>query len=497
MDTLDSLRLTAAGLASDVEFTLAVAAYGLPQHTKLRLHRNGTTLELVVEGPGDVAWVNTLLPERPAGELADPPQLELSTSPWGEIVIQLNGSRGTRRHTDGQGQQRFEARLGVREARWRPSDRSAATWGCAVLAGAPQTDRFHQVWAHTSEYPVTRREVIEQQELRIEMSSGSDRMKGDHTKLHIGTHFEGAVRLGTFLASETSIPAPGFLSFAGEQIPASDDPLLHGSVRALWLIFGAAPAWVVWLTRDAAGELCSWTLRSDYAPAPEAGPRSLSKWTDSGLPYAIGPEALSRALRAYLERREALALDRVAWIASHGRAGPIDRCGAALRAAIETLVEAAAPEKLTRVLPKAQGRELRKALKPVLAEQCDGHSVEAEHRSQLERNLSQINRVPLSAQVRLVAESAGVPFGEVENDAWKFANDCAHANPAALDSDPAALFRLRALEGTFARLVVAVAQLGTHYIDYGSLGFPVRPLDEPVGGPNGSEANIVRHRAGK
>jgi hypothetical protein len=83
----------------------------------------------------------------------------------------------------------------------------------------------------------------------------------------------------------------------------------------------------------------------------------------------------------------------------------------------------------------------------------------------------------------------------VEEDAWDFANECAHAGPDAMIGGEVSLFRFRALQATFGRIIVGVANLHDSYVDYSTPGFPSRSVSQTVGGEGGVESSIMRLRS--
>lgn len=495
---VDPLRTATSGLSEGVTLTLAEDSYGLPRLSVLRIERNGLGLDLVVEGLGDVGWVDVLLPRGEPGEIARPGSMNVTSMEWGVVSIRLSGARTASIHGATNEPLRFRTRLGVREVGWsKPNEQDSARWACLVLGGAVWTGYVHQSWPSGGDYSVAIRETLEHGEQCIAVNSRASTWVADHVLLDLQPHFAGEVRLGVFDKSRSAIPRPGFVTFSGDGVPTFDDDIVRGIVRGVSLLFGVGPAPVAWVSRNAQDDICSWVLKSGYSPAPDANEWPIAPFIEPERDWLVGAAALSHGLRTYLSHRQLLPLDRVAWIAAHARIGPPDRVGAALRSALETLVEASAKEDQRTVVEKSLAKALLQELAVVVDKWATENGIDPQIAQRLASKVRQINHTSGVARFPTMLEAHGLLYGTLEKEAWSFSSACAHAAPAAMNGGEEMWFRLRALQATYARTIVGVLGLHDRYIDYSTRGFPSRPVTQCVGGDGGEESTLVRFRQGR
>lgn len=78
-----------------------------------------------------------------------------------------------------------------------------------------------------------------------------------------------------------------------------------------------------------------------------------------------------------------------------------------------------------------------------------------------------------------------LPVGKVEREALRRRNLPAHGHEGNAAVERALVLTNYALRTLFHRVVLKLTGAADRYIDYSTYGFPLRPVDEPLGGPKG------------
>lgn len=89
-----------------------------------------------------------------------------------------------------------------------------------------------------------------------------------------------------------------------------------------------------------------------------------------------------------------------------------------------------------------------------------------------------------SAPQKIIAErfysSLGLKLSDLENSAWNKRNDAAHGNSILPEETIKYIRHTKALKVMLNRIVLRITGGSDHYIDYYSIGYPVRLLPEPT-----------------
>ncbi len=494
-DKVDTLDVSTSGLSERLRLTLAAPMHGCPEGMRVQIVREGSRLWLEFQGDGDGQWIRDLMPSGTAGSLVRQQTLELSTYEWGPVELNATGAHSVPCQWGPGDHSSFNARIALRSARSVRPEPSAVRRALGLTVFSPRANG-PLLWPDNSSYRAETTTQITRSGINAARSTSGGEHVLDHLSLDLRPHFSCAVNLGELGTDRsTSLTNPGFLEFAGDGVPELDHDLVHGLVRGIGLIFGVGLSLAAWYEHDEDGVLTGWTIRDFYSPDIHGGTEAwpVSRLARDARTHQLDAGKVSHALSTYLSRRAELNLDRVAWLAMHGRRGPLDRMGASLRAAIEILVDSSVERRVgRRILARDDRRALLGALKPVLDDWCSEREVGSAERERLAANLERINSAPNNARLRAMFEAADIEFGPVEKLAWDAANECAHASERVLTARSELLFSIRALQAVFGRCVTAATGLADNYIDYSTETFPSRHISINVGGPSGSEANVIR-----
>lgn len=129
-------------------------------------------------------------------------------------------------------------------------------------------------------------------------------------------------------------------------------------------------------------------------------------------------------------------------------------------------------------------KDFAKRIKPVkqlMAEQFAGTGLE----DRMKRSLDGMNRMSVNEQLNHFFDKIGVTLGTHENEAMKARNLPAHGSLQNAENDPHSLFVTSQLyEVIMNRIILALLGYKGKYIDYGSVGYPQKDINEPGGGDN-------------
>jgi hypothetical protein len=102
----------------------------------------------------------------------------------------------------------------------------------------------------------------------------------------------------------------------------------------------------------------------------------------------------------------------------------------------------------------------------------------------LDRKTRQLNDKTSAMQWSDFFTAAKIPTGDVEEAALYQRNRPAHGTRYEGDYQKLAA-SVHALQALFSRCVLKLTGGADHYVDFSTYGFPVRPLEEPLRGPEG------------
>jgi hypothetical protein len=208
--------------------------------------------------------------------------------------------------------------------------------------------------------------------------------------------------------------------------------------------------------------------------------------TKYGLPY-LESGMLSQSVQRFLSVSDELRLRYILWLVWLARASPMETAPVQMGAAIEALrqryLKSRAPCSTT-LLPKELWKPIRDDLRSVVerrrsALEVQGHG---DALTVLENKLENLNQRPSTQLTGELLSLLGLTTGAQEASALQERNRPAHGGEYRGDDFPRLIRQVNALHTLFHRILLKILECATSYIDYSSLGYPVRSVDEPVGG---------------
>lgn len=97
---------------------------------------------------------------------------------------------------------------------------------------------------------------------------------------------------------------------------------------------------------------------------------------------------------------------------------------------------------------------------------------------QLQEASGRMNYMPHKAVMESILNRLKLQFGQSESMAWRRRNDAAHGRAIPTGSELEAIRDTKLLRGLFDRMLLKLVNASDVYIDYSTLGHPIRPLAE-------------------
>lgn len=223
------------------------------------------------------------------------------------------------------------------------------------------------------------------------------------------------------------------------------------------------------------------TSRSAYSLAKrtfDASPMPLAHLSGRNFQRDLGRAEFTRMVEALVVNYELLDLGNLSWAYWHAGTATVHISPAHFGAAIEALQDAYCkghPDVgRTKILPTAQWKSLRDTIKEVI----DGALIDEESKAALKEKLNDINKPPQRVILKSLLDAIGLELSSAENEAWKRRNDAAHGTPIPEGQELAAIRDMKLLRGLFNRMLLRMSNAADGYIDYTSLGLPIRRLHE-------------------
>ena len=223
-------------------------------------------------------------------------------------------------------------------------------------------------------------------------------------------------------------------------------------------------------------------VRSAYSLGQRAFdllPMPLAPLSDRNWQHDLGRAKLTQLVNALFSAYEALDLGNLSWAYWHARTATVHIAPAHFGAAIEALQRAydkSHPGLIaTTVLDRAQWKPLKDAISRVIA----AATIPEDSKAIMSGNVHKINHAPQREILKAIFRATGIDLGADEDAAWRRRNDAAHGTPIPEGEELAAIREMKLLTGLFHRMLLRISDASDAYIDYVSLGHPLRPLKEP------------------
>ncbi|MGM0953606.1 MAG: hypothetical protein ACQEW7_11585 [Pseudomonadota bacterium] len=130
----------------------------------------------------------------------------------------------------------------------------------------------------------------------------------------------------------------------------------------------------------------------------------------------------------------------------------------------------------TSLIEKSDWKPFRKNIQEILKEMKIGET----EREVLENKVNSLNQTPQSILTERFLDTLDIQLSELEKSAWKQRNNAAHGNETEEGGEIKLIREIKVLKVMFHRVFLKIVNGGDHYIDYYSIGFPIKKLKESI-----------------
>lgn len=288
---------------------------------------------------------------------------------------------------------------------------------------------------------------------------------------------------------------PGYVEFTNiNNFPPSEDEK-QTILKALSFTIGRQLASVGSTSLAEDGERVSYTVRSLYHLRAESYNQPCMPPAPLGVTqneYFIDENKVSKIMSAVALAMKHFDIEYPLLLAWLGLSSPLDVSTAHLGAAIESLRDSYTKSNTaleTTLIPKKIWKEkFKEALLDAFNRAVSKHDTEFQSLNSLEvlrRKIGNLNDKSSNMKYDEFFELISLKVGEVELRALRERNNPAHGYRYKTSQYHALAMTKNALYSLFNRLVLKLTGASECYIDYSTYGYPVRDIDEPLGGPEG------------
>lgn len=195
----------------------------------------------------------------------------------------------------------------------------------------------------------------------------------------------------------------------------------------------------------------------------------------------IEADVLTRMVNSLYSKYDGLHFDSVSWAYWHALCAPIHIAAAHFGSTIEALQNAYASSNPGSVRTKIiSERTSWKGISEALYRVIETSNANVEDKKILYSKISNLNSLPQGMVLTSLFVSMQMNLADLEKSAWKRRNDAAHGLSVS-SSDYINLIReVKILRIILHRIVLKVTEASDTYIDYYSIGFPIRKISESL-----------------
>lgn len=192
----------------------------------------------------------------------------------------------------------------------------------------------------------------------------------------------------------------------------------------------------------------------------------------------IHQDVVAKMANAIFAKYESLHFAKLSWAYWHAACAPVHMAAAHYGAALESLQRACAED--SRIRKTLISNNDWQKLKSDLILCISGSDLEDNIREIFFNKISGLNNLPQDKAMDEILAILQLPTGPLERSAWKRRHQAAHGASVSQTDFTAIIRETKLLRILLHRIVLAATGASDRYIDYYSLGFPVRKLHEPV-----------------
>ncbi len=198
---------------------------------------------------------------------------------------------------------------------------------------------------------------------------------------------------------------------------------------------------------------------------------------------------INRLLNSFLSNLDPLNLNHPIWLAWEANVAPLDNQATLLGAAIESIRtsfwESQEGKPGSLLIETSQWKKIKEQLLDAYSEAISGYEPKNDEHNIVRRKIEQLNQKSSNMQYDDFFYEINLPIDEVEKKALRERNRPAHGYRYSPEQYKSLNSNVRALRTLLNRIILKLIGGSDHYYDYSTYGFPIRSIDDPLGGPEG------------
>lgn len=287
------------------------------------------------------------------------------------------------------------------------------------------------------------------------------------------------VIIGKTSTKSTNISRPGYILYKGN--PSEE---IRRKIRNCFSF--ALGCYLIHLGETIYNE--DWEMVGINARCPIMSPAEYKKLRRY-KPVPLGPnykneisnETLSYVINSIYKIYDLYELGGVLWRFWHALNAPIHMKAASIGAVLEGFAKAYAKEKLIKsdkkiITDTRKWKSVRNKIYRAIIE-SDTPEIQKE---QILKKIDAINLKPTSDLFGDVFSKLGLKLGKLEKDAWAHRNSAAHGGGVDEDNVVAIIRETKVLQVMFNRMLLALAEVKTCYVDFYNLDWPLVELQSAI-----------------
>jgi hypothetical protein len=229
--------------------------------------------------------------------------------------------------------------------------------------------------------------------------------------------------------------------------------------------------------------LSPYTIDGKVFKFPTLPPAPLSQQSRN----EIGSQQFSDLANAFYHCFDAYDLEHVSWLYWHSVASPAYMAALSFGATFEAIQQAYIKSKgdafETRLLEKTVWSSVSDKVKKVIRDNSITENSDTDSKKRIDiiiNKIDNLNQTPQSELTKRFLDSLHIRLSEKEQNAWIQRNKAAHGSKTDADDYIKLIKDTKLLRVLCNRVLLAITGASSQYIDYYSINFPVKNLQEAV-----------------
>lgn len=194
----------------------------------------------------------------------------------------------------------------------------------------------------------------------------------------------------------------------------------------------------------------------------------------------LDEDIVSSILLSIYRNYEQYNFGYLSWVYWHATCAPVHIAAVHFGACIESLQKSFISNNRKLFRTSLLQGHVWKPFRSKMQEILKHIEIDEEERKVLKNKINSLNQAPQSILTERFFNALDINLSELEKSAWKQRNDAAHGNETEKGGEVKLIREIKALKVIFHRVFLKIVNGGDYYIDYYSIGFPIKKLNESV-----------------